>query len=58
MKICGILISKEKSKRFPGKNRLLWQANAQILIDCVGRENVYMFTDDDIIKHVSALVRL
>lgn len=46
MKTCGILIAKEKSKRFPGKNRLLWRDNADILIDCIGCDNVFMFTDD------------
>ncbi len=50
MKICGIMISKKISHRFPGKNRLLWKKNADILIDCVGVDNVYMLSDDQKIK--------
>lgn len=46
MKICGILISKEKSKRFPGKNRLLWEDNARELLKFMWCGDIYMFTDD------------
>lgn len=46
MKVCGIMAAKEHSKRFPGKNRLMYKHNLSILCDAVGRENVFMFTDD------------
>lgn len=44
--ICGILITKKNSKRFPVKNRLLFKDNLKIMIEAVGKENTYMFTDD------------
>lgn len=45
-KICGIIGSKTISRRFPFKNRLLFENNLNILIDVLGREHVYMFSDD------------
>jgi CMP-N-acetylneuraminic acid synthetase len=52
MKICGILITKEESKRFPEKNRKLFEHNLDIMINTVGHENVFMFTDDEYIAKV------
>lgn len=51
MKVCGIMIAKENSNRFPGKNRLLFEDNLNILIDVCGKNNTYMFSNDkDILK--------
>jgi hypothetical protein len=50
MNVCGIMISKKISKRFPGKNLLLYRKNAEILVNCCGAGNVYMITDDNRIK--------
>jgi len=49
MNVCGIMVSKEKSTRFPHKNRKLFEQNLNILIDVCGKNNVYMFTDDAVI---------
>lgn len=46
MKTCGIMVSKKTSHRFPGKNRLLFKENAEILLQCLGIGNVYMLSDD------------
>lgn len=50
MKVCGIMVSKEKSTRFPHKNRVLFEPNLDMLVDICGIENVYMFTDDNEIE--------
>ena len=51
MKTCGIMIAKENSNRYPGKNRNLFEDNLKILISTCGNENVYMFSNDcEIIK--------
>lgn len=52
MKVCGIMVSKEKSNRFPHKNRMLFEDNAKILLQFLGAGNVYMFTDDPVIKEI------
>lgn len=49
MKTCGILITKKNSKRFPGKNRFMFERNVEIMIAVVGSRHTYMLTDDDYI---------
>lgn len=46
MKICGIMISKEISLRFPAKNRILFKENAELLKKVCGLSNVYMISND------------
>jgi len=50
MSTCKKKKKKKISKRFPNKNLLLFRENAEILIKCLGAENVYMLTDDYRIK--------
>lgn len=56
MNICGIMVSKEKSTRFPHKNRILFEDNAKLLLKVCGFGNVYMFTDDVEIKNQCAML--
>jgi hypothetical protein len=46
MKVCGIMIAKKNSNRFPGKNRLLFEDNLKILINVCGEENTALVTND------------
>lgn len=51
MKICGIMLAKKNSNRFPEKNKLLFEKNLNNLISICGNENVYMFSNDiDILR--------
>lgn len=46
MKTCGIMISKERSKRFPEKNRILFKENARLLQKVCGIPHTYMISND------------
>jgi len=46
MKVCGIIAAKEKSTRFPGKNRLMYKENLHNMSIALGKENIFMLTDD------------
>lgn len=52
MKVCGIMIAKENSNRFPGKNHELFENNLDILIGLCGNNDTFIFTNDIIIEKI------
>lgn len=49
MKVCGIITAKKKSERFSGKNRFMFRHNLEIMAVALGKDNVFMYTDDKLI---------